>query len=236
MVHSKFFTQCFHLCIFSGLIANSLILSLISLVESSLLLKLSTELLNSVVRFSSQTFFLLILVLWWNLINSWFYYAWIFPRYILPNPVKVCQVCQNVCQASQSPIKLLNAFKFKLPPSGLSISWLHHFYVSTLWNGMEMETMTVFIFLGSKITADGDCSHEIKKTLAPWKKSYDQPSILKKAVTLTLATKVHLAKAMVFPEVIYGCASWTTKKAEMLLNCGVEEDSWESLGLQGDQT
>ena len=89
------------------------------------------------------------------------------------------QVCQNVCQASQSPIKLLNAFKFKLPTSGLSISWLHHFYVSTLWNGMEMETMTVFIFLGSKITADGDCSHEIKKTLAPWKKSYDQPSILK---------------------------------------------------------
>ena len=75
-----------------------------------------------------------------------------------------------------------------------------------------METGTDFIFEGSKITADGDCSHEIK-TFAPWKKSYDQLSILKSRDT-TLLTKVHLVKAMVFPVVMYGCESWTLKKAE----------------------
>ena len=91
-----------------------------------------------------------------------------------------------------------------------------------------MGTVTNFIFLGFKITADGDCSHGIK-TLAPWKKSYDKLSILKSRDT-TLPTKVHLLKAMVFPVVIYGCESWTIKKAERqrtdaFKNCGVGEDS-----------
>ena len=73
--------------------------------------------------------------------------------------------------------------------------------------------MTDFIFLGYKITADGDCSHEIK-TLAPWKKSYDQPNSILKSRDISLPTKVRLVKAMVFPVVMYGCESWTMKKAE----------------------
>ena len=78
-----------------------------------------------------------------------------------------------------------------------------------------METVTDFIFLGFKITADGDYSHEIKRTLAPWKKSYDQPrpSILKSR-DITLPTKVRLAKAMIFPVVMYRSESWTIKKAK----------------------
>ena len=76
----------------------------------------------------------------------------------------------------------------------------------------QIDGETVTIFLGSKITADGDCSHEIK-TLAPWKKSSDQLSILKSR-DITFPTKVHLVKAMVFPVVMYGCESWTAKKAE----------------------
>ena len=76
-----------------------------------------------------------------------------------------------------------------------------------------MEIVTDFIFLGSKITACGDCSQKIKR-LAPWKKSYDPPRQHTKSRDITLLTKVHLVKAMVFPVVIYGCESWTIKKAE----------------------
>ena len=78
-----------------------------------------------------------------------------------------------------------------------------------------METVTDFILRGSKITAYGDCSHEIKKMLAPWKKSYNPKldSILKSR-DISLLMKVHLVKAMVFPVVIYECESWTIKKAE----------------------
>ena len=96
-----------------------------------------------------------------------------------------------------------------------------------------METVADFIFLGSKITADCDCSHEIKRHLLLGSKAViDLDSILKSR-DITLLTKVHLVKAMVFPVVMYshmyGCESWTIKKAEhqkfMLLNCGVGEDS-----------
>ena len=80
-------------------------------------------------------------------------------------------------------------------------------------DGETVETVSDFIFLGSKITADGDCTHEIK-TLAPWKESYDQPRQHIKKHRLTLLTKVHLVKAMVFPVVMYGCESWTVKKVE----------------------
>ena len=85
----------------------------------------------------------------------------------------------------------------------------------TSWkiDGGKMGTVADFIFLGSKITADSDCSHEIK-TLAPWKKSYDKPSRVLKSRDITLPTKVCLVKAMVFPVVMYGCESWTVKKAE----------------------
>ena len=76
-----------------------------------------------------------------------------------------------------------------------------------------METLTDFIFLGSKITADGNCSHEIK-TLAPWKKCYDNPRQHIKKPRLHFANKVHIVKPVVFPVVIYGCESWTIKKAQ----------------------
>ena len=76
-----------------------------------------------------------------------------------------------------------------------------------------MERVSDFISLGSKITADGDCSHEIK-TFASWKKSYDQPKQHIKKQRYFLLTKVHLVKAMVFPVVMYGCESWTIKETE----------------------
>ena len=85
----------------------------------------------------------------------------------------------------------------------------------TSWqiDGKTMEIVKDFILGGSQTTADGDCSHEIK-TLAPWKKSYDQPRQLTKSRDITLPTKVRLVNALVFPVVTYGCESWTIKKAE----------------------
>ena len=76
------------------------------------------------------------------------------------------------------------------------------------------ETVTVFIFLGSKITADGDCSHEIKRHLLLARKAMTNPGSILKSRDSTLPTKVHLVKAVVFPVVMYGCESWTVKKAE----------------------
>ena len=101
----------------------------------------------------------------------------------------------------------------------------------TSWevNGEIMETVTDFIFLGSKIIADGDCSHEIKRHLLLEIKVMTNPDSILKSRDITLLTKVHLVKIMVFPVVMYGCESWTIKKARaeelMLLNCGVGEDS-----------
>jgi len=85
----------------------------------------------------------------------------------------------------------------------------------TSWHidGETIETVTDFLFLGSKITADGDCSHEIKM-LAPWKKSYGQPDSTLKSRDISLPTKVHPVKAMVFSVVMYWCESWTIKKTE----------------------
>ena len=85
----------------------------------------------------------------------------------------------------------------------------------TSWqmDGEKMETVTDFIFLGSKITSDGDCSHEIKRHLLGRKVMTNLDSILKSR-DITLLTKVHIVKAMVFPVVIYGCESWTIKQAE----------------------
>ena len=85
----------------------------------------------------------------------------------------------------------------------------------TSWviDGKTMETVTDFILGVSKITGDSDCSHKIK-TLAPWKESYDQPRQHIEKQRHYFANKVHLVKAMVFPVVMYGCESWTIKKAE----------------------
>ena len=86
----------------------------------------------------------------------------------------------------------------------------------TSWqiNGDTMETVTDFIFLGSKITADGDCGHEIKRHLHLGRKAMTNLDSILKSRDLTLPTKVHLIKAMVFPVVLYGCEIWTLKKAE----------------------
>ena len=87
----------------------------------------------------------------------------------------------------------------------------------TSWqiDGETMETVTDFIFLGSKITADGDCSHEIKRCLLLGRKAMINLDSILKSRDITLPTKVHLVKAMVFPVVMYGCQNWTIKKAEL---------------------
>ena len=77
-----------------------------------------------------------------------------------------------------------------------------------------MEIVTDFVFLGSKITADGDCSHEIKRHLLLGRKAVTNLDSILKSIDITLLTKVHLVKAMVFPVVMYKCESWTIKKAE----------------------
>ena len=86
----------------------------------------------------------------------------------------------------------------------------------TSWqiDGETMETMTDFIFLGSKVTADGDCSYEIKRHLLLGRKAMTKLDSILKSRDFTLPTKVHLVKAMVFPVVMYGCESWTIKKAK----------------------
>ena len=126
----------------------------------------------------------------------------------------------------------LNIQKTKIMASSPITSWQI--------DGETVETVADFIFLGSKITADGDCSHEIKRRLLLGRKVTSNLDSILKSRDITLSTKVHLVKAMVFLVVMYRCESWTIKKAEcqrmMLLNCGVGEDSWESLGLQGDPT
>ena len=100
----------------------------------------------------------------------------------------------------------LNIQKTKIIASGLITSWQI--------DGETVEKVADFIFLGSKITADGDCSHEIKRCLLLGRKVMTNLGSILKSRDITLPTKVHLVKAMVFPVVIYGCESWTIKKAE----------------------
>ena len=100
----------------------------------------------------------------------------------------------------------LNIQKTKIMASGPITSWQI--------DGETMETVTDFIFLGSKITADGDCSHEIKICLLLGRKVITNLDSILKSRDITLPTKVCLVKALVFPVVIYGCKSWTIKKAE----------------------
>ena len=99
----------------------------------------------------------------------------------------------------------------------------------TSWqiDGETMETVRGFILGGSKITADGDCSHEIKRRLLLGRKAMTNLDSIFKSRDITLPTEVCLVKAMVFPVVMYGCETWSIKKAKelMLLNCGVGEDS-----------
>ena len=100
----------------------------------------------------------------------------------------------------------LNIQKTKIMATGPITSWQV--------DDETMETVTDFIFLGSKITGDGDCSHEIKTCLLPGRKAMTNLDSILKSRDITLPTKVCLVKAMVSPVVMYGCESWTTKKAE----------------------
>ena len=100
----------------------------------------------------------------------------------------------------------LNIQKTKIMVSGPITSWQI--------DGETVETVADFIFLSSKITADGDCSHEIKRCLLLVRKVMTNLDNIFKSSNITLPTNVHLAKAMVFPVVMYGCESWTVKKAE----------------------
>jgi len=100
----------------------------------------------------------------------------------------------------------LNIQKTKIMAFGPITSWEI--------DGETMETVSDFTFLGSKITADGDCSYEIKKRLLLGRKVMTHLDSILKSRDITLSTKVHLVKAMVFPVVMYGCESWTVKKAE----------------------
>ena len=108
-------------------------------------------------------------------------------------------------EAEKAGLKL-NIQKMKIKASGPITSWQI--------DGETMETVTDFIFLGSKITTDGDCSQEIKRCLLLERKTMSNLDSILKSRDIILPSKAHLVKAMVFPVVMYGCESWTIKKAE----------------------
>ena len=112
----------------------------------------------------------------------------------------------KVNEESENVVLMLNIQKTKIRASSPNTSWQI--------DGETSETMADFIFLGSKITADGDCSHEIKRRLLLGRKVMTKLDSILKSRDITLPTKVHLVKAVVFPMVMYGCESWTVKKAE----------------------
>ena len=126
----------------------------------------------------------------------------------------------------------LSIQKMKIMASGPITSWQI--------DGETVETVSDFLFLGSKITADGDCSHEIKRRLLLGRKVFTNLESILNSRDITLPTKVCLVKAVVFPMVMYGCESWTVKKAGHQRINAFELWYWrrllESLGLQGDPT
>ena len=138
----------------------------------------------------------------------------------------------KVKQESEKVGLKLNIQKMKIMASSPITSWQI--------DGETMETVRDFIFLGSKITADDDCSHQIKRCLLLARKAMTNLDSILWSRDIILPTKVLLVKAIVFPVVRYGCESWTIKKAEHQRTDSFElcvgEDSWESLGLQGDPT
>ena len=115
----------------------------------------------------------------------------------------------------------LNIQKTKTTASGLITSWPIE--------GEKVEAVTDFIFLGSKITVDVDCSHEIEKRLLLGRKAMTNLDSVLKSRDITLLTKVHIGKAMVFPLVMYGCESWTTKKAEHQRIDAFKQRCWRGL-------
>ena len=115
----------------------------------------------------------------------------------------------------------LNIQKTKIMASGPITSWQI--------DEETVETVSEFIFLGSKITADGDCSHEIKRRLLLWRKVMTNLDSILKSRDIPLSTKVRLVKAMVFPVIMYGCESWTVKKAECWRTDASERWCWRRL-------
>ena len=137
----------------------------------------------------------------------------------------------KVKKESEKPGLKLNIQKTKIMASGPTPSWQI--------NGETVETVKDY-FLGSKITAVADYSHEIKRRFLFGKRATTNLDSILKNRDITLLTKLHLVKPMVFPVVMHGCESWTVKKVSaeelMLSNCGAGEDPSESLGLQGVPT
>ena len=126
--------------------------------------------------------------------------------HILESEKELKSLLMKVKEESEKVGLKLNIQKAKIMASGPITSWQI--------DGETMETETDFIFLGSKITADGDCSHEIKRCLLLGRKAMTNLDSIFKSRDITLPTKVHIVKNMVFPVVMYGCESWTLKKAE----------------------
>ena len=125
---------------------------------------------------------------------------------LLINEEELKSLLMKVKEESEKVGLKFNIEKTKIMASGPIISWQI--------DGETVETVTDFIFWGSKITADGDCSHEIKRCLLLGRKVMTNLDSMLKSRAITLPTKVHLVKAMVFPVVMYGCESWTIKKVE----------------------
>ena len=125
---------------------------------------------------------------------------------LMAESVELKSLLMKVKEESEKVCLKLNIQKTKIMASGPITSWEI--------DGETVETVTVFIFLGSKITADGDCSHEIKRRLLLRRKVMTNLDSRFKSRDITLPTKVRLVKAMVFPLVMYGCESWTVKKPE----------------------
>ena len=119
---------------------------------------------------------------------------------------KLKSLLMKVKEESEKVGLKFNIQKTKIIASGPITSWQI--------DGEKMKTVTDFIFLGSKITADNDCSHQIKRCLLLGRKVMTNLDSIFKSRDITLSTKVHLVKAMVFPVVMYGCESWSVKKAE----------------------
>ena len=152
---------------------------------------------------------------------------------------KLKSLLMKVKEESEKAGLKLNIQKTKIMAFGAIISWQidatsrHHFMET-------VEALTDFMFLGSKINANGNCSHEIKRHLHLGRKVMTNLDSILKSRDVTLPTKARLVKTMVFPVVMYGCESWTIKKLErqklLLLNCGAGEDPIECPGQQGDHT
>ena len=134
------------------------------------------------------------------------------------NEEQLKSLLMKVKEESEKVGLKLNIQKTKIMASSPIISWQ-----------IDEETVADFIFGGSKITADGDCSHEIKRRLLLGRKAITNPDSILKNRDITLSTKVHLVKAMVFPIIMYGCECWTIKKTECRRNDAFELWCWRRL-------